>query len=276
STSTSTISELDKYLGESVEAFDYNVKFDILAWWKVNNLRFPIVSLMARDLLAIPVSTVASELVFSSSGRVLGSFRSSLSDKSIENLICTQDWLCKVKDKILEEEEDCETIIIDMQCKYVMLYATDHTRQELHPIYHYCWTVTWADLEVPTDGPYTQLAGGPKRWAVVVYIAPVGPMFLGRMLCSRQLSYGRALIEVRANVELKDNIMVAMPKLVGGEDECHMNKNSNVVKNMKNHNQTPRVVSVGPKVGFQPTKQMYRQVSKKNNVSTSGNKKKDV
>ncbi|GJT56771.1 zinc finger BED domain-containing protein RICESLEEPER 2-like protein [Tanacetum coccineum] len=31
STSTSTISELDKYLGESVKAFDSNVKFDILA-----------------------------------------------------------------------------------------------------------------------------------------------------------------------------------------------------------------------------------------------------
>ncbi|GKC97686.1 hypothetical protein Tco_1167961, partial [Tanacetum coccineum] len=31
STSTLTISKLDKYLGESVEAFDSNVKFDILA-----------------------------------------------------------------------------------------------------------------------------------------------------------------------------------------------------------------------------------------------------
>ncbi|GJX29133.1 zinc finger BED domain-containing protein RICESLEEPER 2-like protein [Tanacetum coccineum] len=84
-----------------------------LAMWKVNSPRFPIVSLMARDLLAIPVSTVAFESVFSTSGRVLDSFRSSLSDKSIENLICTQDWLRKVKDKIPEEEEDCETIIID-------------------------------------------------------------------------------------------------------------------------------------------------------------------
>ncbi|GJZ56717.1 zinc finger BED domain-containing protein RICESLEEPER 2-like protein [Tanacetum coccineum] len=65
STSTSTISELDKYLGESVEEFDSNVKFDILAWWKVNSPRFPIVSLIARDLLAIPVSTVAFESVFS-------------------------------------------------------------------------------------------------------------------------------------------------------------------------------------------------------------------
>nr|GEU33512.1 zinc finger BED domain-containing protein RICESLEEPER 2-like [Tanacetum cinerariifolium] len=113
STSTSTISELDKYLCESVEAFDSNVKFDILAWWKVNSPRFPILSLMARDLLAIPISTVAFKSVFSTSGRVLDTFRSSLSDKSIEILICTQDWLRKDNDKIMEKQEDSETIIFD-------------------------------------------------------------------------------------------------------------------------------------------------------------------
>ncbi|GJS68826.1 hypothetical protein Tco_0683391 [Tanacetum coccineum] len=60
------------------------------------------------------------------------------------------------------------------------------------------------------------------------------------------------------------------------QDECPKNKVSNVVKNMKKPSQTPIGVPVGPKVGFQPTKQVYRQVSKKNNVNTSGNKKKDV
>nr|GFB52055.1 hypothetical protein [Tanacetum cinerariifolium] len=48
-------------------------------------------------------------------------------------------------------------------------------------------TVTWADLEVAGDGPYTQSAGGPKQWVVVVYVVPVGPMFLGRMQCSRHV-----------------------------------------------------------------------------------------
>ncbi|GJS54236.1 putative RNA-directed DNA polymerase [Tanacetum coccineum] len=103
-------------------------------------------------------------------------------------------------------------------------------------------------------------------------------------------SYARALIEVRADVELKGNIVVAMTKLVGEgfytcnvrveyewkpprcmcckvfghvQDECPKNKVSDVVKNMKKPSQTPRGVLVGPKVGFQPTKQVYRQVSKK-------------
>nr|GEX10673.1 hypothetical protein [Tanacetum cinerariifolium] len=80
---------------------------------QVNSLIFPILSSMARDLLAILVSTVAFESVFSTSGRVLDTFRSSLSDKSIESLICTQDWLRNDKDKLMEKQEDSETIIID-------------------------------------------------------------------------------------------------------------------------------------------------------------------
>nr|GEV81331.1 hypothetical protein [Tanacetum cinerariifolium] len=45
---------------------------------------------------------------------------------------------------------------------------------------------------------------------------------------------------------------------------------------MKKPSQTPRGVLVSSKLGFKPTKQVYKQVSKKNNVNTSDNKKEDV
>lgn len=86
-------SELEKYLSEDVEDESPGLKFDILNWWKINSPRFPILSLLARDVLAIPISTVASESVFSTSGRVLDAFRSSLSTDMVECLVCTQDWL---------------------------------------------------------------------------------------------------------------------------------------------------------------------------------------
>ena len=39
--------------------------FDILMWWKMTSSRYRVISQIARDVLAIPVSTVASESTFS-------------------------------------------------------------------------------------------------------------------------------------------------------------------------------------------------------------------
>ena len=70
---------LDIYLVEAV--VEGKGSFDILCWWKLNSERFSILSHMARDILAVLVSTVASEYAFSTSGRVLNDFRSSLTPK---------------------------------------------------------------------------------------------------------------------------------------------------------------------------------------------------
>ncbi|XP_031108434.1 zinc finger BED domain-containing protein RICESLEEPER 2-like [Ipomoea triloba] len=83
--------ELDIYLSEAI--VEEENSFDILRWWKINAERFPILSKLAMDVLAIPISTVASESAFSTSGRVLDPFRSSLTPKIVEALVCTQDWL---------------------------------------------------------------------------------------------------------------------------------------------------------------------------------------
>ncbi|XP_070055710.1 zinc finger BED domain-containing protein RICESLEEPER 3-like [Nicotiana tomentosiformis] len=66
---------------------------NILLWWKVNSPRFPILAEMARDVLSIPISSVASECAFSTGGSILDSFRSSLTPKLVEVLVCLQDCL---------------------------------------------------------------------------------------------------------------------------------------------------------------------------------------
>jgi len=65
-------------------------EFDILIWWKVNASKYSIFAVIARDVLVIPISTIASEFAFSTGGRVLDSFRSSLSPITVEALIWTQ------------------------------------------------------------------------------------------------------------------------------------------------------------------------------------------
>jgi hypothetical protein len=68
-------------------------EFDILLRWKVNAPKYPILAEIARDILVIHISTIASESAFSNEGRILDPFRSSLSPLTVEALICTQDWL---------------------------------------------------------------------------------------------------------------------------------------------------------------------------------------
>ncbi|GJX78326.1 hypothetical protein Tco_0325137 [Tanacetum coccineum] len=115
-------------------------------------------------------------------------------------------------------------------------------------------------------------------------------------------SYARVMIELRADVELKDNIIVAMPKItreghytcnvrveyewkpprcssykVFGHihEECPKNTGDGEKKTVKKPSQTSRGVSVGLKMGFKSQKE-YRSVTKKPNASSSGNKKKGV
>ncbi|KAK1258107.1 hypothetical protein QJS04_geneDACA012297 [Acorus gramineus] len=66
--------------------------FDLLQWWKAHEVTFPVLSIMARDLLTPPVSTVASESSFSTSGRILSERRTRLAASSLEALICLKDW----------------------------------------------------------------------------------------------------------------------------------------------------------------------------------------
>nr|KAJ0192287.1 hypothetical protein LSAT_V11C800399250 [Lactuca sativa] len=86
-----TKSEVDIYLAEGKQKRDDS--FDILGWWKANAVKFPILSKLARHVLAMPISTVASESAFSTGGRVIDKYRSSLNTETAEALICTQDWL---------------------------------------------------------------------------------------------------------------------------------------------------------------------------------------
>ncbi|KAL0448251.1 UNVERIFIED_CONTAM: putative AC transposase [Sesamum latifolium] len=120
-------SELEKYLSEDVEM--HRDKFDILNWWKVNTQRFSILSKMARDVLAVPISTVASESAFSMGGCVLDAFRSSLSPKIVQALICTQDWLWKDSKPISIEEDLSELEVVEK-----VTLAGTRTRLSGYPI----------------------------------------------------------------------------------------------------------------------------------------------
>ncbi|GJV45987.1 nucleotide-diphospho-sugar transferase [Tanacetum coccineum] len=105
-----------------------------------------------------------------------------------------------------------------------------------------------------------------------------------------------------ADWELKDNIVVAMLRIMGEghytcnvrveyewkpprcssckvfghiHEECSKNTGADEKKTIKKPSQISRGVPVGPEMGFKPQKE-YRPVPKKPNPSSSGNKKKAV
>lgn len=105
----SSSSELAKYkmtdfIGEQT---------DILEFWKSRACHYPVMVAMARDLLTVQASIVASESAFSFSDRVLNEKRSRLSPQSMELCIFFKDHLDasrRIQDKrdIEETSEESE------------------------------------------------------------------------------------------------------------------------------------------------------------------------
>ncbi|GJZ92865.1 zinc finger BED domain-containing protein RICESLEEPER 2 [Tanacetum coccineum] len=128
-----TKTELDRYLKEPKIELRKRQSLDILQWWKVNGPRFPNVAKMARDILAIQISTVPYEATFSTRGRVFYPYRIRLSTTIMEALICTQDWVRKsrtqfnwddVEDRIKDDE-----IVKDMEEQLEKLSGRDKEKQ---------------------------------------------------------------------------------------------------------------------------------------------------
>ncbi|XP_039801401.1 uncharacterized protein LOC120665787 [Panicum virgatum] len=70
----------------------YDDDFDILLWWRDHKLTYPILSIMARDIMSVPVSTIFSESCFSLTGRILEERRRRLLPENVEMLTCIKDW----------------------------------------------------------------------------------------------------------------------------------------------------------------------------------------
>ncbi|KAK4572660.1 hypothetical protein RGQ29_030905 [Quercus rubra] len=86
------LSEFQRYLNQPLLEIDEEGSFDLLGWWKTNQSKYPILSIMAREILSVLVSTVASEASFSASGRVVSDKRCGLSPETVEALVCLKDW----------------------------------------------------------------------------------------------------------------------------------------------------------------------------------------
>ena len=96
---TSSPNYIDRYLSVETIPFEDNENLDILIWWKIQQIKYQILSIITRDVLTVPVSIIASEAAFSAGGRVVSQRRCNWSSEAVEAKICLKDW--KIKDKRL-------------------------------------------------------------------------------------------------------------------------------------------------------------------------------
>jgi hypothetical protein len=111
------VCELSAYL-DSDNVTAYEDDFDLLLWWRDHKLTYLILSIMARDVMSVPISTVSSESCFSLAGRIIEERRRRLLPEHVEMLCCIKDW--ELGDKRLlhdaenkELEESYEKLYLD-------------------------------------------------------------------------------------------------------------------------------------------------------------------
>jgi hypothetical protein len=62
--------ELSSYLdSDTLQKFDED--FNILNWWHEHKLSYPVLSILARDVIFVPVSTISLESAFSLCDRII-------------------------------------------------------------------------------------------------------------------------------------------------------------------------------------------------------------
>ena len=82
--------ELEKYLQEPLQSGE---EFDMLGWWHTKSQDSPTLWMMARDILAIPMSTCTSNSAFYIETMTLDPIFNDLDHDIIEALFCVKDWL---------------------------------------------------------------------------------------------------------------------------------------------------------------------------------------
>ncbi|KAI9157652.1 hypothetical protein LWI28_025830 [Acer negundo] len=103
--SSSSVSELDRYLEDTHEFLEE--KFSLQVWWKTHQQDYPILAIIAKQILGTPVSTVAVEQEFSAGGNILEPRRSVMSPQSLEMQACVDDW---TKTKYRQQELQPEIV----------------------------------------------------------------------------------------------------------------------------------------------------------------------
>ncbi|XP_066375043.1 zinc finger BED domain-containing protein RICESLEEPER 1-like [Miscanthus floridulus] len=108
--------ELSAYL-DSDNVTAYEDDFDILLWWCDHKLTYLVLSIMAKDIMSVPISTMSSESYFSLIGRILDERRRRLLPEHVEMLACIKDW--ELGERRLQHDVDNQELVDSFEHLYL-------------------------------------------------------------------------------------------------------------------------------------------------------------
>jgi hypothetical protein len=85
--------------------------FNILSWWQVHKLTYPILSILTKDVMIVPASTISSGSTFSLAGMVIEERRRQLTSDMVEVLSCIKDW--ELADSHIQHNLERDTTVIE-------------------------------------------------------------------------------------------------------------------------------------------------------------------
>lgn len=102
------VDELTQYLSESIVP----MQTDVLDWWKGNSGRYPRLSNMARDFLAVQATSAAPEEIFCVKGEEIDKQRYCMPHDSTQSVLCIRSWIeAGMKLKFKSTEIDYERLM---------------------------------------------------------------------------------------------------------------------------------------------------------------------
>lgn len=105
---SSATDELTQYLSEAPAP----IATDVLEWWKVNSARYPRLSVMARDFLAVQATSVVPEELFCGKGDEIDKQRFCMQHDSTQAILCIKSWIqVGIKFKFKSTEIDYERLM---------------------------------------------------------------------------------------------------------------------------------------------------------------------
>ena len=84
---------------------------NILQYWQSKQFEYPVLSQMARDYLAFPATSAASERVFSNGSDIITNKRNRLAPDTPRYLLCLRSWGIMIEEEVEEEVDETPSIV---------------------------------------------------------------------------------------------------------------------------------------------------------------------